>query len=46
MKRGIKMHGMATEKALKLAEVGFIFDCSNDRWKRLESPNASECESV
>jgi len=42
--RKMKMHGMNTEKALKLAEVGFIFDCSHDRWKRLENPPAEEGE--
>jgi len=49
MKKGQKKarSGMTTERALRLAEVGFLFDCSHDRWARavLKSPSGSECES-
>merc|ERR1712232_624896 len=39
MKQGLKTSGFNAEKALKLSEIGFLFDCSHDRWKRLENLN-------
>merc|ERR1712232_125618 len=42
MKQGLKTSGFNAEKALKLSEIGFLFDCSHDRWKRLENLNEKE----
>jgi len=44
MKQGIKKEALTPEKALRLAEVGFIFDCSHIRWTRAVLKPSSDSE--